>query len=302
MRVAWTPKMPPERVATFLANTAHARSLGLPYVEAQATCDRVLNIVGRGPSVQWHLNIIRDSDDFSAGAFWREGDVWAAGTAWRWCSDNGIDATFVCADPSKIFAEPYYAARVKKAVLAEHCDPDVFHALRHAEIRLYDVQNDIGGVQGAGTTSAAMALCAGVLAGYDEFRLWGCEGSYAEMTHADEDQHQKHLITLRCNGQVFRTNPQMVMQSEELAEVIRQHPGMVKDCSGGLLGAMVASCGEWELLSYRDPPPAVAEMLGRERGIGDVLTDGAEIRPRPWTPYFDDMARRFDTAEIGGFQ
>lgn len=261
MRIAWTPQMTAERVQTFSANTAHARSLGLPYVERQVSEPRVLNIVGRGPSVAHQLEIMRASDNYDWHRTWLEGDVWGVGTGWAWCSDNGIHATFVCADPSKIFAGPYYSARVKRAVLAEHCDPAVFEALRHAKVEIYDVQNRIGGAQGTGTTSAAMALCAGLIAGYTEFRLWGCEGSYSENTHADRDEPQKYGIRLRCNGQEFRSNPQMVMQSEEIADVIREHPDMVKDCSGGLLGAMVASGGEWELLEYRNAPESIQQML-----------------------------------------
>jgi hypothetical protein len=277
--------MTAERLERLSANTAHARSLGLPYL-AEATEPRgVLNIVGRGPSVAHHLQIVRDSDDFQASAFWRQGDVWAVGTAFAWCANEGINATFVCADQSPVFAEPRHSVPCKRAILSESCDPAVFHALRNADVKLFDSEEN-----GAGTTSAGMALCAGLIAGYTEFRLWGCDGSYAENTHADENQEQKHLIRLRCNGQEFRTNPQMVMQSEELADVIREHPGMVKDCSGGLLGAMVASGGEWELLDYRNPPDAVREMMERG-GIGGDVLSGTEIRPRPYTPYFDDMAR-----------
>lgn len=255
--------MPPERVEVFKANTAYARSLGLPYVEVQAGGRGVLNIVGRGPSIQHALNIWRDSDTrWTDIHFFREGDIWAAGTAWSWCSENGLDATFVCADTNPLFAQPKHSALVKRATLAEHCDPLVIDRLVRvgAKVRLYDVQNDLGGTQGSGTTSAAMALCCGVISGYDEFRFWGCEGSYAENTHANENQEQKYGIRLRCNGQEFRTNPQMIMQSEELAEVIRQNPEMVKDCSGGLLGAMVAD-PEWELLEYNNAPESIQQML-----------------------------------------
>lgn len=241
---------------SFSSNTAHARTLGLPYLAYQAPERQVLNIVGRGPSVAHYVQIMRDSDNFADGAFWREGDVWAVGTAISWCHDNGIQATFVCADPSQIFAQPRYSVPTKRAILAEHCHPALFHELRYDDVKLFDVQEN-----GAGTTSAAMALCAGLIAGYTEFRFWGCEGSYAERTHANEDQDQRYGIRLRCNGQEFRTNPQMVMQSEELSAVIRDHPYMVKDCSGGLLGAMVASNGEWELLEYRNAPENIQQML-----------------------------------------
>jgi hypothetical protein len=245
---------------------------------------RVLNIIGRGPSVAHHLEILRASDNYEWHRTWLEGDVWAVGTAIAWCHDNGISATFVCADQSPIFAEPKYSVRTKRAILSLSCAPEVFRELRYDDVKLFDSEEN-----GAGTTSAGMALCAGLIAGYTEFRLWGCEGSYAEMTHADADQEQKHLIRLRCNGQVFRTNPQMVMQSEELADVIRANPEIVKDCSGGLLAAMVASGGEWELLSYRNAPDNIAAMLAAAEPA--PLTDGLEIRPRPYTPYFDDMAR-----------
>jgi hypothetical protein len=82
MRIAWTPQMPEERLNRFSSNTAHARSLGLPYVARQAS--GVLNIVGRGPSVAHHLEILRASDNYDWHYTWLEGDVWAVGTAIGW--------------------------------------------------------------------------------------------------------------------------------------------------------------------------------------------------------------------------
>jgi hypothetical protein len=261
MRVCWRPLVTAERLQTLSANTAHARSLGLPYLAHQAPerpsgVPAVLNIVGRGPSVAHYLEIMRDSDNYDWHRTWLEGDVWAVGTAIGWCHDNGINATFVCADPSPIFAQPRYSVPTKRAILSLYCAPEVFHELRYDDVHVFDAEEN-----GAGTTSAGMAICAGLIAGYTEFRLWGCEGSYAENTHADRDEPQTYGIRLRCNGQEFRTNPQMVMQSEEIADVIRAHPGMVKDHSGGLLGAMVASGGEWELLEYNNAPENIAAML-----------------------------------------
>lgn len=173
----------------------------------------------------------------------------------------------VCADPHPRMAD--YVKGAKRAIVASQCDPAVFAALNGSEILLADKETS-----NLGSTAAVVAMVLGVTEAGDEVRLFGCEGCYAETTHADEDIPQPHLLTVLVNGQVYRTNPQMLIQSEEIAWIMRlAKPGIFIDRSGGLLGALIASGGEWDLLSYRNAPPHIAALLNTGNpGWGD---DGA---------------------------
>lgn len=231
------------------SNIAHARSLGLPSAERRAG-GGVLNVIGRGPSVAGHAEFLRQD----------VGDNWAAGTAWGWCRDNGIPAVAVFADPSPIMAEPRYTLGVTRAVVSEQCDPALFAALRGAEVSLMSLDQ-----WAVGYSAAVTALVLGFNP-ETSARLYGCEGSFGECTHADEAQPQPNLITVRCNGEQFQTNPQMIMQCEEFVR-IRQlcKPGVTlfENRSGGLLDAMLATGGEWELLRWDNAPANVRELMER---------------------------------------
>jgi hypothetical protein len=249
-------------------NIAHARSLGLP-----AAVDRVgggaVNIIGRGPSVARHVDELRGCPD-----------NWAAGSAWAWCRDNGIDAVMIMADPHPRLAGPQYVSGVKCAIVASQCDPSLFAALEDVDVRLADTE-----VSNRGWTAAVMGA---VLAANpdSEVRLYGCEGSYETTTHADEDIPQPNEMLVRANGRVFRTNPQMIMQSEEFALLFRIcKPGTFVDCSGGLLGALIASGGEWELIEWANAPANVRALMERGNtgnpGWGDDgVADAAALQPR----------------------
>lgn len=165
-----------------------------------------------------------------------------------------------------------YTAGAKVALVSEQCDPSVFAALRDADVKLISMDTCA-----YGWTAAAIAAVLGATSD-SEVRLYGCEGSYEQKTHADEDIPQANLMIVKANGRTLRTNPQMIMQSEEFALLFRIcKPGTFIDRSGGLLGALVASGGEWELVEWKNAPDNVMALMTREQAF-------------------------FDTAEIGGFQ
>lgn len=227
------------------SNIAHARSLGLPPAERRAG-GGVLNVIGRGPSVADHAEFLRHDT----------GDNWAAGTAWGWCRDNGIPAVAVFADPSPIMAEPRYTLGVTRAIVSEQCDPSLFAALRGAEVSLMSIDQ-----WAVGYSAAVTALVLGTHPD-SVVRLYGCEGSFAAITHADEDQPQPNMLVVKCNGGVFRTNPQMIIQCEEFVNIWRMcKPGLFENRSGGLLGAMLATGGEWELLRWDNAPENVRALM-----------------------------------------
>jgi hypothetical protein len=233
------------------SNVAHARSLGLPYVARRAS-GRALNVIGRGPSVADHIEQLRRDD----------ADNWAAGTAWAWCRDNEIPATFVCVDAQPRMAD--YVAGCSSAILHPQCDPALFAALSDADVKLVAPE-----AEEFGSTSATQAAFLGAVLGY-EVRLFGCEGSYAQTTHVNEDVPQPNEMFIRADGRVFRTNTQMLVQSEQFARIIcmTTRPLFV-DRSGGLLAALIASGGEWDFERWDNAPEWVGAAIASERNTGN---------------------------------
>lgn len=224
-------------------NIAYARSLGLPFAARRAS-GRALNLIGRGPSVARHTETLKTDD----------ADAWACGTAWAWCRDNGIEATLVCLDPHPKMAD--YIAGCERAILHPQCDPSVFAALEGGDCKLISPE-----FEECGSTAAMLALAVGVTL-ENETRIFGCEGSYAGTTHVDEDIPQPNEMFVRVNGEVFRTNTQMLIQSEQMAEILRSaRPGLLVDRSGGLMSALVASGGEWDLVRWDNAPEGIRKML-----------------------------------------
>jgi hypothetical protein len=243
MRVDFTVTGTSVSDARLESNIAYARSLGLPSAEHRAS-GRALNIIGRGPSVARYTDILKTDD----------ADAWACGSAWAWCRDNGIDAAAIFADPSPFMAA--YARDCKRAIVSEQCDPLLFTALEGADVRVMSLDQ-----WAVGHSAATIATVLGSNPGV-ETRLYGCEGSYEATTHADEDQPQLNLMIVRCNGETFRTNPQMIIQCEEFVHIIRLcTAGRFIDRSGGLLGAMLATGGEWDLLEWRNAPQNVRDLM-----------------------------------------
>jgi hypothetical protein len=254
MRVEFTITSSSVPDAQVAENIAHSRSLGLPIVARRAG-GRALNVIGRGPSVARYVDEIRSSD----------ADNFAAGTSWAWCRDNGIQAALVCLDPHPRMAD--YVKGCEVAICHPQCAPAVFATLGGADVKLIAPEHEE-----CGSTAALLAIAVGAVPGC-QIRLYGCEGSYEERTHADEDVPQPNEMFIRADGRVFRTNTQMLIQSQQLAELFRLAPDVFVDRSGGLLGALIASGGDWDMLRWDNAPPEIAALLNTGNpGWGD---DGA---------------------------
>lgn len=215
-------------------NIAHSRSLGLPSLAPAETGRGTLNIVGRGPSILQHY------DDLQASGF----ETWSVGSAYRWCRYNHIEATALCVDPSPAMAK--YLVNANRAIVSDQCDPTVFAALLAAEtdIRLIDPEQIAHG-----TTAATFAPELGLTMGHSEIRFYGCESSFADWTHVDGNIPTPHLLRVECAGELFLTNPQMLLQARELWELFATHHEIFIDLSGGLLGAMIRSHGAHEVVA-----------------------------------------------------
>tara|TARA_Y100000310_G_scaffold67277_1_gene62568 strand:- start:9243 stop:9857 length:615 start_codon:yes stop_codon:yes gene_type:complete len=178
--------------------------------------------VGGGPSLAGQVDCLRA---------W-EGDLWAINGAWGWCRDHGINAYFFSIDPAP--EQVQFSAGSKRTILSDHTHPSVWDA----------VQGEVWRAQGpySGPTSAVAASVLAIRSGYDGATFFGCEGSYPGEglpTHVYPSPERSVPIRVQCGSNSFLIKVELIMQTEQLADVIRTLPDRYSEESGGLLRALV---------------------------------------------------------------
>jgi|GEM_PF-2668354 len=209
-------------------NIEHARSLGLQNVD-ELEHSGPIAVIGGGLSVMGYVETLRRWD----------GNLLAINGAWRWCRENGIDAVFFSIDPNPIVAE--MARGADKAILAERCDPAAFSSASTT----YLYSGTLGGCSSAGA-----AIIAGLKSGHTQVTLFGCEANYQQQrSHAYGNVKSQHELIVKCCGMHFLTTPTLVMQARELAIMILEAQGIVRETSGGFLRAMVNANCEYDIVA-----------------------------------------------------
>lgn len=210
------------------ANAVMNKKLGLPEHRGSGR----LAVVGGGPSIRHHIEELRN---------W-PGDVWAVNGTISWCMERGINAAFYTVDAAKLGRWLFPLERVKRAVLAIDCDPDMFAALHSADVSTLPVPD-------GGPTSANSADWVAIQTGYTGLTYFGCEASFEDTTHAyAEAAPIGQWIVVRVGGENYRTKPEFLEQARIMSEVIRAVPSYYDERSGGLLTAMVKHGMEYELM------------------------------------------------------
>jgi len=218
----------------------YAHGLGLPVIRRAERPtkwhDYPLAVIGGGPSIADHLHEIRELPD-----------RWAINSMGRYLREHDIDFTFLTIDSE--YQPLEFMRSGDKALVGTWCYPEIFEQLNDCDVRIFDVAD--GNVAHL-TTSASAACHLGPLLGYRKVIFFGCESSYPEgKTHVHKQIPIEHWLIVRCNGQEFLTDPQMWIQADAMARVLRMFPGIYKEQSGGLLGALVAD-PEYELVAAAD--------------------------------------------------
>jgi hypothetical protein len=209
-------------------NVEHAKARGLAPV-SQFPDERPLAVVGGGYSILGYVETLRR---------W-EGPVWAINGAHRWCRENGIDACFFSIDPNPIVADMADGAHT--AILAERCDPSAFDEPR----AYYTYAGTLGGCSSAGA-----AICAALQAGVRQVTLFGCESNHQQQrSHAYAHHQPPHELIVKCCGMHFLTTPTLALQAKELAIMILEAQGVVRETSGGFLRAMVNANCEYDIVA-----------------------------------------------------
>ena len=208
---------------------ANARSLGYPTIREQEPHGRRLAVVGGGPSIADHVDEIRGYTD-----------IWAINGACRWLRERGIESTLLSVDPVDFLAPR--VAGATKALISTRTHPDVFKALDGADITLFEANQDAENGVWASCSTATVAFHLATILGYRQTVFYGCEGSYAEKTHAymDEQELQDFRFVVECGGRRYLTAPDLYMLTQQMAVFFRLAINdSFTERSGGMLRAFI---------------------------------------------------------------
>lgn len=200
-------------------NKQYSLSLGLPEIgsyEAKGP----LAIVGGGHSVALYKYTLQS---------W-PGTVWAVNGAYKWCKENGIEATFFSFDPAPSVAK--LAKNASKVILNRCSSQETYQALAGKPVWVGDSKD-------GGSTSVGAAIVMGVECGFEDITLFGTEASMQpDSTHIYANHPSDDDIVVWCNGMHFYTTARMFIGCVEIRNMIKVCP-FLKELSGGLLRAMV---------------------------------------------------------------
>lgn len=226
------------------ANAEFVASLNLPNaLDCKPVTVKKLAVAGSSPGI-----------DFKALSEW-DGDIWAANGTCALLAERGIGSTMITVDPFNYDMAneeiDILFGRVKKALIATNCGPRIVDFLHknHCEIATFNVLPWEPDYIGGGPTTATRAPILALRMGYEEISFFGLEGSFYDKSHFYKDAvGDWHYLTIEAGGKRYKSCVELMMQCEHLAAIIKNFPGIFKDRSGGLLGAMVENFDTWEVV------------------------------------------------------
>jgi hypothetical protein len=229
------------------ANAAYSASLDLPLALASPPRTGKLAVVGGAPSLVDALDELRAWD----------GDIWAINGTCAWLAERGIPSTFYTIDPGRWSDVDALTEGVTDALVAATGRPELFDALlaKGAHIETFHVYpgfDPAHTINGGGTTATRAPLLA-LRMGYEDVSFFACEGSFDTVSHAyKHTAGDEFHVLIKCGGDVFRTDLRMMIQSMNLAALLRAFPDRLHDRSGGLLGGMIAHFDEWGIVAMTE--------------------------------------------------
>ncbi len=192
---------------------------GLPTFQGQSPHDRVMAMVGGGPSLNDTAELLRNYADRT------DVDVFALNNAHDWLIQRGITPRFcVMLDARQENAE--FVRNPSKDVtylIAAMCHPDVFDALEGYRVitwvPLMNCTKEMPRLTvGGGGTVGMKAMYLAYIAGYQKFSLFGMDSSYREGSHHAYEQElndNEDITTVWAGDRAFVAANWMVKQATE---------------------------------------------------------------------------------------
>ena len=215
----------------------------VPLVRKLASHSRKLAIVGGGPSVHAKLGKLLK---------WK-GDIWAINATTSYLTRKGIKNTLVSVDPIVLEYQDFQAHKgAEGAILAACCDPILFAEYEGKAQSFYTRPNPLAPfVAGGGSTTATRMVLVAHTLGYEDITFFGCEGSYVDESHVDQNKRSDKRLYILAGGVNYCTEPHFMVQSQWLAELITKYPDHCSEESSGLLRAMIRH-PDWTVLGVSD--------------------------------------------------
>ncbi len=251
-RINFTCSMPQDE-ATLSSNIA---ANDYPRITPSGPHKRSLAIVGGGPSIIDHIPELRE---------W-QGDIWAINRTPDYLASHGIASTLVSVDAADNADEFCNPSNVEAAIFSSWCAPSIVE--RYRDVFVFDMFPAVEhGIVGTTTTAGTMGIVALKL-GYVDITFFGCEGSFTGRDHAYLHVDYPAQMIVRAGDRDYRTVPGFLLQSEEMANIIRRFSMVFRERSGGLLRALIHD-PEWSIVAVSESLKDHLEEMNGAFGLYD---------------------------------
>lgn len=221
---------------------ANVRANTAPFAQMAPPNGRILAVVGGGNSSRDCLEELKA---------W-PGDIWAINATCAWLKTQGVNSVLFTVDPYETSNEVLdeLVNGVESALLSTSCNPKIFARLKNVKVFHTHGKEDEGLFIAGGSTSACIAGNLALKLGYRSITYFGCEGSWQmdQWSHCDRNEKGDQLV-IKAGGADYITNPQMMLQSEQLSNALRMFTDFYHERSGGLLRAMIENPETWEVVA-----------------------------------------------------
>tara|TARA_R110002153_G_scaffold90927_1_gene221721 strand:- start:1600 stop:2562 length:963 start_codon:yes stop_codon:yes gene_type:complete len=224
-------------------------------------------MVGSGPSLEYHLNAIKDCQDQGMPIISIKG-------AHDWLIERGIipDICIMLDPQPKILNCIKYRGQWPNShkgciyMIASQCDPKIFSALSRQRVVLWHALSNMGEAKilkgrmlvGGGTTTGLRAVNIGYLMGFRRFRMFGfdsCLKDKESKIKRISGEKATKVLDVECGKKVFYCNPAMAAQANELQSMITMFDGNIrlKSYGYGLITELLRERRRAKVYDWFDP-------------------------------------------------
>ena len=243
---------PPFSNAHLLANAA--QNTHRHRIERGSCAGRKLAVVGGGPLV------VNDLDELRA---W-DGDIWAINFMAPWLTERGVRCKLFSGEPDM----PHVAS--DGAIIGSYVKASTFDAYGDAALAVDFVETVSDGLPG-GQSGATRTPAVAFSMGYMDVSFFGCEGSFDDADHVDRHENLESILIIRAGGVDYKTRPDFLLYTKELAQLITTLNGAFHNRSGGLLKAMIENMDTWEIVGVSAALKTHLEEMNGKQGIFDDI-------------------------------